>query len=69
VTLEPLGPERHGPGLCKPLANAPEETSIVFSADLQRTAPATEAIFLMIANVFDIGYRRCEWNCDALDEP
>lgn len=43
--------------------------SIVFSPALQRTTAATEAIYLMINNVFDLGYRRCEWKCDALNEP
>lgn len=41
--------------------------SIVFSPELQRTTPATEAIYLMIRNVFDLGYRRCEWKCDDLN--
>jgi RimJ/RimL family protein N-acetyltransferase len=43
--------------------------SIVFSPRLQRTTAATESIFLMIQHVFDLGYRRCEWKCDALNEP
>lgn len=37
---------------------------------LQRTAAATEAMFLMMRRVFDeLGYRRYEWKCDALNEP
>lgn len=43
--------------------------SIMFSPELQRTTAATEAIYLMIRNVFDLGYRRCEWKCDDLNEP
>lgn len=43
--------------------------SIVFSPALQRTTAATEAMHLMIGHVFDLGYRRCEWKCDALNEP
>ena len=43
--------------------------SITFSPRLQRTTAATEAIYLMIANVFELGYRRCEWKCDDLNEP
>ncbi|HEX6286333.1 MAG TPA: GNAT family protein, partial [Acidimicrobiia bacterium] len=35
--------------------------SIVFSPALQRTTAATEAIYLLVENVFDLGYRRCEW--------
>jgi len=42
--------------------------SIVFSPSLQRTTAATEAIYLMMDNVFELGYRRCEWKCDALNE-
>jgi RimJ/RimL family protein N-acetyltransferase len=37
---------------------------------LQRTAAATEAMFLMMRRVFDeLGYRRYEWKCDALNAP
>ncbi len=37
---------------------------------LQRTPAATEAMFLMMARVFDeLDYRRYEWKCDALNEP
>ncbi|REK23333.1 MAG: N-acetyltransferase [Actinobacteria bacterium] len=43
--------------------------SIVFSEVLQRTTAATEAIFMMIDRAFQTGYRRCEWKCDALNEP
>jgi RimJ/RimL family protein N-acetyltransferase len=30
---------------------------------------ATEAMFLMMRNAFDLGYRRYEWKCDALNAP
>jgi RimJ/RimL family protein N-acetyltransferase len=43
--------------------------SIVFSPRLQRTTAATEAIYLMLRSVFELGYRRCEWKCDDLNEP
>ena len=43
--------------------------SIVFSPGLQRTRAATEAMYLLIKNAFDLGYRRCEWKCDSLNEP
>ena len=37
---------------------------------LQRTPGSTEAMFLMMAQVFDdLGYRRYEWKCDALNGP
>lgn len=39
-----------------------------FAPALQRTAAATEAMFLMMRRVFDeLGYRRYEWKCDALN--
>lgn len=41
---------------------------INFSPRLQRTPAATEAMFLMMARAFDdLGYRRYEWKCDALN--
>jgi RimJ/RimL family protein N-acetyltransferase len=43
--------------------------SIAFSPALQRTAAATEAMYLMISHAFELGYRRCEWKCDDLNEP
>lgn len=43
--------------------------SIVLSLELQRTTAATEAIYLMIRNAFELGYRRVEWKCDDLNEP
>ena len=42
--------------------------SIVFSPALQRTRAATEAVYLLIKNAFDLGYRRCEWKCDSLND-
>jgi RimJ/RimL family protein N-acetyltransferase len=43
---------------------------IWFAPALQRTRQATEAIYLMARHVFDdLGYRRLEWKCDALNEP
>lgn len=52
-----------------PPAGSIEIGSIVFSPALQRTTPATESMYLMIDNVFALGYRRCEWKCDDLNEP
>ena len=41
---------------------------IHYSPVLQRTAGATEAMVLMMKRVFDeLGYRRYEWKCDALN--
>ncbi|HUA03039.1 MAG TPA: GNAT family protein [Solirubrobacteraceae bacterium] len=43
---------------------------IWFGATLARTTAATEAIFLLAAHAFDdLGYRRLEWKCDALNAP
>ena len=41
-----------------------------FSRALQRTAAATETIYLLMRRAFDeLGYRRCEWKCDSLNGP
>lgn len=40
-----------------------------FSPALQRTPAATEAMYLMMARAFALGYRRYEWKCDALNAP
>jgi RimJ/RimL family protein N-acetyltransferase len=36
---------------------------------LQRTPAATEAMYLMMRHAFELGYRRYEWKCDALNAP
>jgi RimJ/RimL family protein N-acetyltransferase len=36
---------------------------------IQRTRQATEAIFLLMRKAFDLGYRRLEWKCNALNAP
>ena len=47
-----------------------EVGNIIFTPALQRTAGATEAMYLMARHVFeDLGYRRYEWKCNALNEP
>jgi RimJ/RimL family protein N-acetyltransferase len=47
-----------------------EVGSILFTSLLQRTLGATEAMYLMARHVFeDLGYRRYEWKCNALNEP
>jgi RimJ/RimL family protein N-acetyltransferase len=41
-----------------------------YSPLLQRRPAATEAMFLLMRRVFDeLGYRRYEWKCDALNAP
>jgi RimJ/RimL family protein N-acetyltransferase len=47
-----------------------EVGSILYSPPLQRTRGATEAMYLMARHAFeDLGYRRYEWKCNALNEP
>ena len=47
-----------------------EVGGINYSPLLQRTPAATEAMYLMMRRVFDeLGYRRYEWKCDALNAP
>jgi RimJ/RimL family protein N-acetyltransferase len=43
---------------------------INYSPELQQTRAATEAMYLMMRRVFsDLGFRRYEWKCDALNAP
>lgn len=43
---------------------------ITMSPLMQRTRISTEAMYLMMAHVFDdLGIRRYEWKCDALNAP
>ena len=47
-----------------------EVGNILYGKSLQRTAGATEAQYLLMRYVFeDLGYRRFEWKCNALNEP
>jgi RimJ/RimL family protein N-acetyltransferase len=53
-----------------PASAAIEVGFINLSPALQRTRAATEFQFLMMARAFDeLGYRRYEWKCDALNAP
>lgn len=52
-----------------PAVGAIEVGHIAFSPRLRRARAATEAMYLMMANAFRLGYRRYEWKCDALNEP
>jgi RimJ/RimL family protein N-acetyltransferase len=62
-------------GVCSYLAIVPDHGTIEigniwFAPALQRTAAATEAIFLLARHAFDeLGYRRLEWKCNALNAP
>jgi RimJ/RimL family protein N-acetyltransferase len=51
----------------EPASGSIEVGHINFSALLQRTPAATEAMYLMMQRAFELGYRRYEWKCDALN--
>jgi RimJ/RimL family protein N-acetyltransferase len=52
----------------KPNHGTIEIGHIWFGTPLQRTTAATEAIFLLASHAFDeLGYRRLEWKCNALN--
>jgi len=51
-----------------PAAGTIEIGQVVFGRRLQRTTGATEALYLMLSHALDdLGYRRCQWRCDALN--
>jgi RimJ/RimL family protein N-acetyltransferase len=55
------------------LANQPQHLkielgSIWYSPIAQGTPANTEATYLMLKHAFDLGYRRLEWKCNALNE-
>jgi RimJ/RimL family protein N-acetyltransferase len=67
-----LASSRRAVGLASYLRIAPAHGSIevghiVYSPLLQRTPAATEAMFLLMKRAFELGYRRYEWKCDALN--
>ncbi len=54
----------------EPVHRVIEVGSILFTPRLQQTPHATEAMYLMARHVFeDLGYRRYEWKCNALNAP
>jgi RimJ/RimL family protein N-acetyltransferase len=69
IPVEPASPS----GVVSYLRTVPEFGVIEighiwFGTPMQRTAAATEAIYLLARHVFDdLGYRRLEWKCDALN--
>lgn len=47
-----------------------EVGNIFYTAALARSAAGTEAMYLMARHIFeDLGYRRYEWKCNALNAP
>ena len=54
----------------EPAHRVVEVGNIIFTPALQRSSGATEAMYLMARHAFDdLGYRRYEWKCNALNEP
>jgi len=52
-----------------PDAGSIEVGHIHFARCIQGTPAATEAMYLMMKQAFELGYRRYEWKCDALNVP
>lgn len=50
-----------------PARGSIEVGHINYTPLLQRTPAATEAMYLMMERAFELGYRRYEWQCDALN--
>ncbi|HEU5102814.1 MAG TPA: GNAT family protein [Roseiflexaceae bacterium] len=50
-----------------PASGSIEVGHINYSPLLQRSPAATEAMYLMMRRAFELGYRRYEWKCDALN--
>jgi len=50
-----------------PANGSVEVGHLQYSPLMQRTAIATEAMYLMMKTAFELGYRRYEWKCDALN--
>lgn len=61
-------------GMATYLRIAPADGSIEighlsFSPRMARTPVSSEALMMLMANAFTLGYRRLEWKCDALNAP
>jgi RimJ/RimL family protein N-acetyltransferase len=52
-----------------PAAGSIEVGHLRYAPRLQRSPAATEAMYLMMRTAFELGYRRYEWKCDALNAP
>jgi RimJ/RimL family protein N-acetyltransferase len=52
-----------------PASGTIEVGHLNFSPMLARTPAATEAMYLMMKHAFELGYRRYEWKCNALNLP
>jgi RimJ/RimL family protein N-acetyltransferase len=63
----------HQVGVVTFMSNVPahlkiELGNIWYSPLVQRTAANTESTYLMLQHAFELGYRRVEWKCNALNE-
>jgi RimJ/RimL family protein N-acetyltransferase len=67
-------PDEHPAGVASYMRITPEHGvieigGIWFGASLRQSTAAAEAIYLLAAHAFDeLGYRRLEWKCDALNQ-
>jgi len=52
----------------EPGSGSIEVGHLQYSPLLQRTAAGTEVMYLMMRHAFELGYRRYEWKCDALND-
>jgi RimJ/RimL family protein N-acetyltransferase len=52
-----------------PVQGSIEVGHLHYSPRLQRRPAATEAMYLLMQQAFELGYRRYEWKCDALNAP
>lgn len=52
-----------------PTASSIEVGWITFSPLIQQKPIATESMYLMMKYAFELGYRRYEWKCNALNAP
>lgn len=60
-------------GIVNFMNNSPQHLKIEiggiwYSPIVQRTSTNTEATYLLLKHAFELGYRRLEWKCDALNE-
>jgi RimJ/RimL family protein N-acetyltransferase len=63
----------HQAGIATYVANVPAHLKIElghiwYSPLVQRTNANLESAYLMLRHAFELGYRRVEWKCDALNE-
>lgn len=52
-----------------PVNGCIEVGNLYFSPLLRNTISSTEAMYLMMCRVFELGYRRYEWKCHSMNKP